>query len=79
MTSLDLTYVPVAYDKSIRVKGNVFEAHVRFDALTEVFERHSMEEAQKLLDCFPDDVFEGPSAPMSVFYPRSSRCETAVI
>jgi hypothetical protein len=70
-----MKYKPVAYDKSIRARGQHFVASVRMDADVHEFERHSMVEAQKLLDCFPNDVFEGRSAPPSVFY-RSSRCVT---
>jgi len=69
---------PVAYDKSIRAKGRMFEATIRFDDEEHTFERHSLEEAQKLLDCFPDDVYEGPwAAPAS--YSQERQCETLVM
>jgi hypothetical protein len=71
-------YKPVAYDKSIRIRGRNYVATVRMDADVHEFERHSMEEAQKLLACFPDDVFEGRAVTPSVFY-RSSRCVTHAI
>lgn len=61
----------VAYEKSIRMKKGVFEVAIRLDDQKYTFDRHSLEEAQRLLDCFPDEVFEGPSVPKSVFYPRS--------
>ena len=68
-------YKPVAYDKSIRTKGRNFEAPVRMDDRDWPFERHSIQEAQKLLACFPDDVFEGPNVQPSVFF-KGVRCET---
>jgi len=70
---------PVTYDKSIRAKGRMFEVVIRTDDSEETFERHSLEEAQRLLAFFPDDVYEGPRTPWSVFYPRSTECATLVM
>ena len=70
---------PVAYDKSIRPSGRMFEAVIRMDDVEHKFERHSILEAQKLLDCFPNEVYEGHDVPKSVFYPRSNTCVTAAM
>lgn len=74
----DSPYEPVAFDKSIKLLNGSYNAIIRMDGQEWLFPRHSMTEAQKLLDCFPTEVYEGHDVPFSVFY-RSSRCETLVM
>lgn len=73
-----MTPEPVAYDKSIKLRKGIYKAIVRKDDKKWEFPRLSLLEAQRLLDCFPDDVYEGLSVPFSVFF-RSSRCATHVM
>ena len=63
-----MAYEPVAYDKSIVFEEGEWRASIRRDDTVEVVPRNSLLEAQDILACFPDDVFEGIQVQPSVFY-----------
>jgi hypothetical protein len=72
-------YEPVAYDKSITRSGSLFRAVIREDSKEHIFMRATFEGAQKILNCFRPDVYEGrQAAPPSVFW-KGAVCETLVM
>ena len=69
-----VTYEPVAYDKRIEAEGRLWRPVIRQDAEelrlpATVF----LCEAQRMLDTFASDVFEGLPPSNSVFYNADRR------
>jgi hypothetical protein len=61
---------PVAYDRSItRREDGDFDFILRSDADTIVLTKRSLEDAQRVMEMFDPEVFEGPDVPWSVFCP----------
>jgi hypothetical protein len=63
-------YEPVAYDRGIvrREDGN-FDFILRSDADTITLTKGSLEDAQRVMEMFDPEVFEGQDVPQSVFCP----------
>jgi hypothetical protein len=63
-------YEPVAYDRSIvRRDDGDFDFTLRSDAETITLTKGSLEDAQRVMEMFDPEVYEGPDVPQSVFCP----------
>lgn len=57
-----------AYDRSIRLVDGVYEFTLRVNNESLMFQRASLKSAQRMMEMFEPEVFEGPGVPWSVFY-----------
>ena len=64
-------YEPVLWDRSIRRTPSGFVLTLRADGEVTTIRKHTLLEAQAVMDLFPDEVYLGHEVPYSVFYPGS--------
>ena len=72
-------YEPVAYDKFITRSGPLFRAVIREDDKERIFMRATFEGAQRILECFRPDVYEGKNSPPPSVFWKGAVCETLVM